>query len=456
MTVVETFDVVVLGAGSAGETLAGELAGAGLSVAVVEQGLVGGECPYLACVPSKALLLAAAAGVDWEVAVQRRDEAAEHRDDSGAARNLDESGVRLVRGRGVVDAPGRVAVEGGPALGWSRALVVATGSEPVVPPVPGLDTVPRWTSDEALSSRELPGRLAVLGAGAVGCELSQVYARFGSRVTLLEPADTLLPGEPEWVGEMLCGALRGDGVDVRVGTAADRMEAVAGGVRVVPSSGDPAEVDRVLVATGRRPRTAGLGLETLGVDLEQDAPLAVDGRCRVRRSAGVLEGVLDDVFAVGDVTGVAPYTHTANYQARIVAAHLLGRHARDADYRGVPRAVYTDPAVFSVGQSADAAREAGVEVAVATFDVSETGRAFIEGAAAGRSPRPARLELVADRSAGYLVGAVAVGPDADSWASELALAVHARVPLEALVDLVHAFPTWGEAILPAVRELTGR
>jgi pyruvate/2-oxoglutarate dehydrogenase complex dihydrolipoamide dehydrogenase (E3) component len=451
MTDVETFDVVVLGAGSAGETLAGELAGAGLNVAVVEQGLVGGECPYLACVPSKTLLLAAAAGVDWPVAVQRRDEAAEHRDDSDAARSLEESGVRVIRGRGVVDRAGRLTVEGGPALGWSRALVVATGSEAVMPPVPGLDTVPTWTSDEALSSPELPGRLAVLGAGAVGCELSQVYGRFGSRVIVLEPGETALPGEPAWVGEMLREALRADGVDIRTGTAADGVEAVAGGVRVEPSSGDPFEVDRVLVATGRRPRTMGLGLDALGLQLDDAAPLEVDPRCRVRNG----DGVLDDVFAIGDVTGVAPYTHTANYQARIVAAQLLGRHARDADYRAIPRAVYTDPAVFSVGLSADAARDSGLDVAVADSDVSQTGRAFVEGAAAGRPPRPARLSLVADRAAGYLVGAVAVGPDADSWASELALAVHARVPLSTLVDLVHAFPTWGEAILPAVRELAG-
>jgi dihydrolipoamide dehydrogenase len=357
MALVETFDVVVLGAGSAGEALSDELAGAGLSVAVVEQGLVGGECPYLACVPSKTLLLAAAAGVDWEVAVGRRDEAAEHRDDSGATRGLEQSGVTVVRGRGVVAGPGRVAVEGGPSLRWSQALVVATGSEAVVPPVPGLDTVPTWTSDEALSSPELPQRLGVLGGGAVGCELSQVYARFGSRVTLLEPGDTVLPGEPAWVGEMLCEALRGDGADVRAGTAAQSVSAVAGGVRVVPSHGDSFEVDRVLVATGRRPRTAGLGLEALGLRMDAGAPLDVDPRCRVRRGG--------EVFAVGDVTGVSPYTHTANYQARIVAAHLLGRHARDADYRAVPRAVYTDPTVFSVGLSAEAAREAGLDVAVA-------------------------------------------------------------------------------------------
>jgi pyruvate/2-oxoglutarate dehydrogenase complex dihydrolipoamide dehydrogenase (E3) component len=450
MAVMRTFDVVVLGAGSAGETLAGELAAAGLSVAVVEQGLVGGDCPYLACVPSKTLLLAAAAGVDWKVAVQRRDEAAEHRDDSGAARELEQSGVTLVRGCGVVAGSGEVAVETGPGLGWSRALVVATGSEPVMPPVPGLDTVATWTSDEALTSAELPGRLGVLGGGAVGCELSQAYARFGTRVTLLEPGETLLPGEPAWVGEMLREALGRDGVDVRAGTAS-RVEAVPGGIRVVPSAGAPIEVDRVLVATGRRPRSSGLGLETLGLQLDDGAPLDVDPRCRVRRG----DQVVADVFAVGDVTGVAPYTHTANYQARIVAAHLTGRHPRDADYRAMPRSVYTDPTVFAVGLSADAAREAGLEVTVAESDVTQTGRAFIEAAAAGRSPRPARLELVADRKAGYLVGAAAVGPGADSWASELALAVQARVPLATLVDLVHAFPTWGEAVLPAVRELAG-
>ena len=453
---VQTFDVVVLGAGSAGETLASELAAGGCSVAVVEQGLVGGECPYLACVPSKTLLLAAAAGLAWPAAVARRDEAAEHRDDTEAAEGLEEAGVTVVRGRATVEAPGRVHVDCGGAaqrLGWTRALVVATGSEPVVPPLPGLDRAPTWTSDEALTSAELPARLAVLGGGAVGCELSQVYARFGSRVTLIEPGDTLLTGEPGWAGDLVADALRRDGCDVRLGTAAARLEPAAGGaVRVVPERGEPVEVDRVLVATGRRPRSGDLGLEVVGVRGEPGDPLDVDARCRVRGG----EGVLEDVYAVGDVTGVAPYTHTANYQARIVAAHLLDRGARDASYDAIPRAVYTDPAVFSVGLGADAAREAGLDVAVAQSDVAQTGRAFVEAAAAGGEPLPARLELVADRAAGRLVGAVAVGPDADSWASELALAVHAEVPLTVLADVVHAFPTWGEAILPAVRELTGR
>jgi pyruvate/2-oxoglutarate dehydrogenase complex dihydrolipoamide dehydrogenase (E3) component len=446
------FDVVVLGAGSGGESLASDLAGAGQAVAVVEQGLVGGECPYLACVPSKTLLLAAARGVQWAVAVRRRDEAAEHRDDSGAAGELEKAGVTLLRGRGEIVARRRLKV-GDRQLTWRRALVVATGSEPLVPPLPGLDAAPTWTSDEALSSPELPARLAVIGAGAVGCELAQAYARFGAQVTLLDPSPALLDGEPEWAGEALAEALRADGVDVRLGDAAERVESrPGGGAKVVPERSEPVDADRVLVATGRRPRTAGLGLDSLGLRLDEGAPLAVDARCRVVVEAGPL----DDVFAVGDVTGVAPYTHTANYQARIVAAHLLDRGARDADYRAVPRAVYTDPAVFSVGLCADAAREQGLDVVTARSDVADTGRAYVEHVAAGRPGiGPAGLELVAERGSGRLVGAVAVGPDADSWAGELAVAVHARLTVDTLLDVVHAFPTWGETVLPAVRELLG-
>jgi pyruvate/2-oxoglutarate dehydrogenase complex dihydrolipoamide dehydrogenase (E3) component len=446
------FDVVVLGAGSGGESLASDLAGAGQAVAVVEQGLVGGECPYLACVPSKTLLLAAARGVQWAVAVRRRDEAAEHRDDSGAAGELEKAGVTLLRGRGEIVARRRLKV-GDRQLTWRRALVVATGSEPLVPPLPGLDAAPTWTSDEALSSPELPARLAVIGAGAVGCELAQAYARFGAQVTLLDPSPALLDGEPEWAGEALAEALRADGVDVRLGDAAERVESrPGGGAKVVPERSEPVDADRVLVATGRRPRTARLGLDSLGLRLDEGAPLAVDARCRVVVEAGPL----DDVFAVGDVTGVAPYTHTANYQARIVAAHLLDRGARDADYRAVPRAVYTDPAVFSVGLCADAAREQGLDVVTARSDVADTGRAYVEHVAAGRPGiGPAGLELVAERGSGRLVGAVAVGPDADSWAGELAVAVHARLTVDTLLDVVHAFPTWGETVLPAVRELLG-
>ena len=444
----EEFDVVVLGVGSGGEVVAERAAQAGLRVAAVEARLVGGECPYLACVPSKAMLLAArrhrAAGGDhdlaWIDAVRRRDEAAEQRDDAGSASSLTEAGVVLVRGRGAVVAPGTVRV-GDRELRWSRALVVGTGSAPTPPPVEGIDAVPTWTSDEALASPERPARLVVLGGGAVGCELAQVYASFGSAVTLVEPEGSLLGREPAWVGEALAAALTAAGADVRTGVAASRAEPVEGGVRLHLSDGSSVEADRVLLAAGRAPRTAGLGLERLGVRVEDGAPLEVDGRCRV-----VVDGTgLDDVFAVGDVTGVAPYTHTASYQGRVVAAHLLGA-GRDADYAGVPRAVYTDPPVFSVGRTTDT----GGGVLVASFDVSQTARAFLEGASGGR------VELVCDAGTGVLLGATAVGVAADAWAGELALAVRAGLDVRLLADHVRAFPTWSEAIQPPAEDLASR
>ncbi len=494
----DVFDVVVLGAGSAGEVVAVALAEAGRRVAAVEGALVGGECPYLACVPSKAMLLAArrhraavreAAGgapqdardavhaPAWADAVRRRDEASAHRDDGGSASALVDAGVTLVRGRGRVtarDPSGRGGVvtvrgeNGGERrLGWRDALVVGTGSTPSRPPVAGLDMAPTWTSDEALSSAERPARLVVLGGGAVGCELAQVYASFGVAVTLVEPAPTLLAAEPGWVGGLLADALRGNGVDVRVGVAAEAVEKDGDGAAAVLvrlGDGSAVPADRVLVATGRAPRTADLGLEVLDVPVEQGSPLTVDARCRVVAVGGVESH--EDVFAVGDVTGVAPYTHTASYQGRIVAAHLLGT-GRDADYSGVPRAVYTDPPVYSVGDTAAEARQARTDVLVARFDVAETARAFVEQVAGTVEPVRAsgaagtdgtddtigQVELVCDARTGVLVGAAAVGPAADAWAGELALAVRARVTVEVLADHVRAFPTWAEALRPPAQEL---
>jgi dihydrolipoamide dehydrogenase len=466
------FDVVVVGVGSGGEVVAQSLAEAGRSVAAVESGLVGGECPYLACVPSKALLLAARrhrepAGSDhergrhdgaWADAVRRRDEASEHRDDGSTAASLVDAGVTLLRGRGRVvardpsGAGGTVVVEAAGAapqrVRWRDALVLGTGSAPVPPPVDGLDAVPTWTSDEALSSPGRPERLVVLGGGAVGCELAQAYASFGVVVTLVEPEDSLLGKEPGWVGDAVAAALRAVRVDVRTGAGAERAEPLPGkGLLLHLSDGSSVEADRVLLATGRSPRTAGLGLEVLGVDVEDGAPLDVDGRCRVVGADGA---GLPDVFAVGDVTGVAPYTHTASYQGRVVAAHLLGR-GRDADYSGVPRAVYTEPPVFSVGRTAagpDGAPDAGV--LSARFAVGDTARAFVEERSEGC------VELFCDAASGALVGAAAVGPAADSWAGELALAVRAGVTVDVLADHVRAFPTWSEALRPPAQELADR
>jgi dihydrolipoamide dehydrogenase len=454
----QTFDVVVLGAGSAGESIATTLAQQGRSVALVEQLRVGGECPYVACMPSKAMLrsaeardqarrLGALAGASsappldgddeaFAAAVARRDDVAEHRRDDGAAGELDEAGVVLVRGRGRVTAPGVVTVDGR-ELGWTD-LVVATGSEPVVPPVEGLDAVPTWTSDQALSAQERPASLLVLGGGAVGCELSQVHARFGTRVVLVDEGEQLLGREEPSIAALLADVLRADGVDVRLGTGVERAEAAGAGARLVLSDGDTVEVERVLVATGRRPTTDGLGLDVLGIEPGDRGELPVDDRCRV-------EGQ-DHVWAAGDVTQKGPYTHTANYQARVVAANLLGEH-RTADYRALPRAVYTEPAVASVGMDAATAAEQGLQAQTAVMDVGQTARAATEGAGGGR--------LVLTAVDGVLVGAAAIGPRADEWLAEATLAIRARVPLEVLADVVHAFPTFGEAYEPPVRELAG-
>ena len=438
-------DVVVVGLGSGGQPVAESLAAAGVDVVGVEAFRVGGECPYVACIPSKAMLVAAAADVGWDEAVRRRDRAAEHRDDTGTARGVADAGVRLLRGTATVTAPGALEVvtpDGDRvALRWSRALVVGTGSAPVVPPVDGLDDVPTWTSADALAAAEQPDRLVVLGGGAVGCELGQAFARLGSRVELVEVAARLLAAEQPWVGDRVAAALREDGVRLHLERMATRAEATPDGLRLHLSGGGAVEGDRLLLAGGRRPRGDGLGLDVLGVEPDSGA-LRVDPRCRVLGA----DGPLPDVFAVGDVTGVAPYTHTASYQAEIVAAELLG-HGRDADYRAIPRVVYTDPAVFCVGRTE---RDAGHPLVTAAFDVEDTARAFVE-----RPPHPGRLELLADPD-GTVVGAAVVAPHAESWAGELALAVRAGLSADLLADHVHPHPAWSEAVHPAARELVQR
>ena len=444
MTDERTAEVVVVGTGSGGQPVAEALAAEGVDVVVVEAFRVGGECPYVACIPSKALLVAAADGVGWDEAVRRRDAAAEQRDDTSTAESMVDTRVRLLRGTATVTGPGQLDVvtpDGDRApLRWTRALVVGTGSAPVVPPVDGIDEVETWTSADALSTTERPDRLLVLGGGAVGCELGQAFARLGSEVTVVEVAPRLLAAEQPWVGELVADALRHDGVVVHVDAKATRVERTdGGGIRLHLAGGDVVEADRLLVAGGRRPRGDGLGLDALGIEPD-DGALRVDPRCRV---LGIGGRPVADVFAVGDVTGVAPFTHTASYQAEIVADELLGR-GRDADYRAIPRVVYTDPAVSCVGVTE---KTADGEVVTASFDVEETARAFVE-----QPPLPGRVELLA-RPDGTVVGAALVARHADSWGGELALAVRAGVPAALLADHVHPHPAWSEALHPVAREL---
>jgi len=411
---------VVLGGGSGGEATASGLARRGIKVALVEANLVGGECPYLACMPSKALLRMAGLHTvggqpSWDEAVAYRNKVAEHRDDSAVVRSLADDGACVVRGRGVITSMGGLRV-GKRELTYDE-LVVATGSEATVPSIDGIDLADVWTSDDALSSDELPEHLVVLGGGPIGCELAQVYARFGSAVTLIESADHLLPREPAFVGDVVQQALAADGVQIRLGVELDRVPTIPG---------------KLLVAVGAKPRTENIGLEALGVRADDQGALPIDDHCRVT----------DRVWAVGDVTGVAPYTHAANYQAKVVVDNLAGRQRR-ADYRAIPRTVYTDPAVFCVGRT----EEDQVSVDV---DLAETARALIDGRA------PGTVRLYSDPAGKVLVGAAAVGPGADAWAAEMTLAIRANVGLDVLADVVHAFPTYGEVLESAYSDLRDR
>ena len=441
------FDVVVLGGGTAGVHVASAVARAGRSVAVAEAGLVGGESPYLACLPSKALLEAAGRGEAWENAVARRDEAASHLDDTAAAARLQRAGVTLFRGTGKVTETGTVEVPENDPVSYTD-LVVTTGSEPVAPPIEGLADIPAWTSAEALSGPDLPRRLVVLGGGSAGCELAQIYAAFGSQVTLVETENVLLPAEAAFTGEILAGALRRTGVDVRLGSAAAKAERTDEGLALTLEDGTRIEADRVLLATGRRPRLGGLGLDKLGVDVRPGAAIPVDATCRVV-TPGPADGQRAGLWAAGDVTGLGTHSHTAKYQGAVIAANILGQR-READYRAIPRAVYTMPSVFAVGVSPQGAAEAGISVLTGGADLQGTARATVTGADAGR------VELYAHPESGLLLGAAAVGPHAPDWMGEVTVAIRAGLPLAILADTVHAFPTWSEALEPAIRDLASQ
>ncbi|TNY34601.1 NAD(P)/FAD-dependent oxidoreductase [Thermomonospora catenispora] len=444
-------DVVVLGGGTAGELAARELAEAGRDVALVEGRLLGGEAPYLSAVPIASLLHSARCGEAWETAVARRAELTGGPEDAAAQARLIQAGVTVLRGRGRVLQPGRVIV--GETTVTCDDIVICTGSEPVVPGVEGLAEAPIWTSDEALTTSDLPRRLVVLGGGRVGCALAQLYAAFGSQVTVVEQAGRLLPAEAAFTGEILGDALRRAGVDLRLGTEPVKVERTFPGVRLWLTDGGALDADRILVAVGRRPRTEDLVLSEAGVELRPGEPLPIDESCRV---LGV-EGPVPGLWAAGDVTGQRT-VHAAAHQARVAVAGVLGKR-READYRAIPRWVPTSPAVYAVGVSPQEAAEAGMDLLSAGYDLAATTRGRIEHA--GLTGRPGggsggRVEVYADRSTGLLVGAAAVGPYAEEWMGEITMAIRAGIPLSVLTEVVHAFPTYGEAVEASLRELAAR
>ncbi|MEX2985946.1 NAD(P)/FAD-dependent oxidoreductase [Streptomyces sp. C36] len=449
----EQVDVVVIGMGPGGEHVAGELAGTGLDVVGVEAELVGGECPYWGCVPSKMMIRAgnllaearrvpgmagsASVSPDWTpVAARVRDEATDDWDDRVAADRFTGKGGRLVRGRGRLAGPGRVEVDGR-VFAARRGIVIATGTRPQIPPVPGLDEVPYWTNRDAIAAKENPRSLLVLGGGSIGLELAQVYARFGTRVTVVEAMDGLIPAEEPEAGALVAEVLRAEGLTLRTGARASRVRHGGDAFTLVLEDGEELTGDRLLVATGRRADLSTLGLDTVGLD-----PTA-----RWLRTDGQLLAA-PGLWGVGDVTGHGAFTHVAMYEADIAIRAILGEGGPDADYRALPRVTFTDPEVGAVGLTEKQAREKGLTVRTGLSPVPSSTRGWIH-----KAGNEGLVKLVEDADQGVLVGATTAGPTGGEVMYGLAVAIQARVPVEELRHMIYAYPTFHRGVEEALRDL---
>ncbi|MET8524638.1 FAD-dependent oxidoreductase [Micromonospora sp. NPDC005172] len=486
----ELVDVVVVGLGVGGEEVAERLAEAGLSVVGVERDLVGGECPYWGCIPSKMMIRAAnalaearrvdgLAGTaqvqpDWAPVAKRiREEATDSWDDKVAVDRFTGKGGRFVRGSGRLDGPGRVRV-GDQVFQARHGVVLGTGTRPSVPPIDGLADTPYWTNHHAIEVEELPESLLVLGGGAIGLELAQVFARFGVRVTVVEALDRVLAVEEPEASEVAATALRADGVEIHTGVRAERVEHDGDRFTLHGGGGSEFTAERLLVVTGRRAHLEELGLDTVGVDATQRY-LPVDDRMHVTSG----------IWAVGDLTGEGAFTHIAMYQAAIVVSDVLAHYRQAtagpdasgtasvvggamgsssslaasgssgsagtvprADYRALPRVTFTDPEVGAVGLTERQARDRGINVQVGFTKLGSSTRGWIH-----RVGDEGFIKLIADADQGVLIGATSVGPAGGEVLSALVVAVHAAVPLSQLRHMIYAYPTFHRAIEDALRNL---
>ena len=444
-------DVVVVGLGPGGESAATQLAKAGLKVVAVERRLVGGECPYYGCIPSKMMIraadviaearrvpgLAGASTVspDWApVHARIRDEATTDWDDSIAVDRLEDAGATLVRGAAVLTAPRTVEVAGTTYVA-SKGVLLNTGTDPAAPPIEGLADTPYWTNRDACRLEELPGSLIVVGGGAIGAEMAQAFSRFGVRVTVLEVARRILaPEEPE-ASKLVADVFGREGIQVLAGAEITSVK-YADGQFAVEVDGQTLHAEKLLVAAGRRPNLGDLGLDTVGLDPSARS-VEVDPRMR----AG------EGLWAIGDITGKGAFTHMSMYQAAVAVRDILGQDGPEASYHAVPRVTFTDPEVGSVGMTEVQAREAGLNVRVGTTDLASSTRGWI---ARGEG----LVKLVEDADRGVLVGATSVGPTGGEVLSMLVTAVHAEVPTDSLRSMIYAYPTFHRAVEDALSRLS--
>jgi len=452
----EVVDVVVIGMGPGGEAAATRLARAGLTVAAVEGRLVGGECPYYGCVPTKMMIraansLAEAARVsvlagsattqpDWTpVAARIRAEATDNWDDTVAVQRFEDAGGQFVRGWGRITAPGEVTVDTaeGPRIFHAKTgIVLNPGTKPAVPPIPGLADTPFWTNRDAVAATEVPASLMVLGGGPVASEFAQVFARFGTSVTMLVRSRLLSHDEPE-SGQLIGEVFAAEGITVITGVSPARVEHDGQRFTVHLDDGDIRHAQQLLVATGRSTDLTALGVGAVGLD-DQSATIGVDGRMRAA----------DGVWAIGDVIGRGQFTHMSMYQARIAASDILGERTEPADYRAVPRVTFTDPEVGSVGLTEAAARADGLSVRIGLAQIPSSSRGWIH-----KAGNEGFIKLVEDADRGVLVGATSVGPAGGEVLGALAITVHAQVPVQTLREMIYAYPTFHRAIETALDDL---